>query len=564
MWHRIILSAVNILCVTVAASAVPAEGLFWSLEYDRPEDAAAQLVSEMSDEEIVAQTFLMGWPSIEPTDELLEWVRRRNIGGIKLFGWNSGDLSRLAGSIGTLQQEALDSAYGIPMLTATDQEGGWVRHIRGSTAVTPGNMAIGATGLPYDAYKSGYYIGRELRALGINMNFAPTVDVYRNFEAHVIGPRSFGSDPIVAGTLGGAYVHGLEDSRVISTAKHFPGHGGASGDSHGILPVLSASMDELWDRDLVPYRMLIADGLPAILSGHLSFPEITGDGTPASVSSVFKQQLLRDRLGFEGIVVTDDLHMGGATTYAAQENLSFAELCLEALKAGSDMILLSQTPDPDGDIWQTILSEYRTNETFRTRLRRSVERVLTVKLRYLRPDNRVPLIPDTERVDERIPDPEGEAFFRDQAYRSATAVRDADIPFRISEDESVLLAGKDEDFLRIGQERYPEADVFRMNGGTFYSPAPDTPEDFRQTAGEYDVVLFCLSDPATLSVLSKSEDMDARIAVISTLTPVYLSETPWIDSAVAVYGWGVESLRAGYAVLSGEIAAEGRLPVDME
>ena len=245
MWRRTLLFAVYTLCFVAPLAASPSQGIFWELDHERAREAAERIIEQMSAEEIVAQTFLVGWPSREPTPELLEWIRRRNIGGIKAFGWNSGNLTQLARTIGTLQQEALDTPHGIPMFTATDQEGGWVRHIRGSTAVTPGNMAIGATGYPYDAYKSGYYIGRELRALGINMNFAPTVDVYRNFEAHVIGPRSFGSDPVIAGTLGGAYVRGLEESGVISTAKHFPGHGGASGDSHGTLPVLSAVVDAI-------------------------------------------------------------------------------------------------------------------------------------------------------------------------------------------------------------------------------------------------------------------------------------------------------------------------------
>jgi beta-N-acetylhexosaminidase len=562
MWRRSLFVAGFILHVAVTVTAAPPSGLFW--EVDEAADPVQSLLAQMSDEEVVAQVFLVGWPSPEPTPELLEWVRRRNIGGIKVFGWNADNLQQLARTIGTLQQEALSTPHAIPLLTATDQEGGWVRHVKGGTAVTPGNMAIGASGLPYDAYKSAYYIGREIRTLGINMNFAPTVDVYRNPEAHVIGPRAFGSDPVTAGILGGAYVRGLEEAGVIATAKHFPGHGGATGDSHGTLPVLTATMDELWNRDLVPYRMLIAEGVPAVLSGHLSFPGITGDGVPASVSSRFKQDILRDRLGFEGLVVTDDLYMGGATQYADREGLSFAELCLRALEAGSDMVLLSRTPEPDGEIWRTILAAYREDPEFRKQLRRSVARILEIKLDYLGRDDRVPLIPDPETVDERIPDPNARAFFRDQAYRSATVVKDTGLPMDLGSGEGVLLAGKDPDFLAIGQRLYPAAEVFRIRGGTFYDAAPEVAERFAEAASGHRVVLFCLSDPATLSVLKRSEDLDAAVAVVSILTPVYLRETPWVDNAIAVYGWGVESLEAGYAVLRGEVAAEGTLPIDME
>jgi beta-N-acetylhexosaminidase len=551
-----------VLCVTVTAVAAPPTGPFWELE--TTEDQVQRLLDQMSDEEIVAQTFMIGWPSEEPTPELLEWIRTRNVGGIKVFGWNAGNLERLAGTIGALQKEALATAEAIPLLVATDQEGGWVRHVKGGTAVTPGNMAIGASGLPYDAYKSAYYIGREIRALGINMNFAPTVDVYRNPEAHVIGPRAFGSDPVRAGVLGSAYVRGLEEAGVIATAKHFPGHGGASGDSHGTLPVLSATMDDLWERDLVPYRMLIADGLPAILSGHLSFPRITGDRTPASVSSRFKRDILRDRLGFEGLVITDDLYMGGVLQYAGERDLSFAELCLEALRAGSDMLLLSKTPEPDGEIWHTVLAAYREDPAFRRRVRNSVERILTIKLRYLGPDDRVPLIPDAETIDERIPDPDAREFFRNQAYRSATVVKPGELPLDLGDGRGVLLAGKDPDFLEIGRELYPSAEVFEVDGGSFYSAPEGAGSRFAEAASRYDRVVFCLSDPATLSVLKASEGINTPVTVVSILTPVYLRETPWIESAVAVYGWGPQSLEAGYAVLRGEIAAEGTLPIDME
>ncbi|MFW5812264.1 MAG: glycoside hydrolase family 3 N-terminal domain-containing protein, partial [Alkalispirochaetaceae bacterium] len=211
-------------------------GGFWM---DAPDEAVIEsLMRSMSDEEMVGQLFLVGWPTTEPTPELMRWIRERNIGGIKIFGWNGNDLPTLASAISEMQNASLATPNGIPLFTATDQEGGWVRHVKDGTSLTPGNMAIGASGLPYDAYQSARLIGRELRALGINMNFAPTVDVYVNPEAHVIGPRAFSSDPVETALLSVAYYRGLEEQRVIATAKHFPGHGNATGDSHGVLPVL--------------------------------------------------------------------------------------------------------------------------------------------------------------------------------------------------------------------------------------------------------------------------------------------------------------------------------------
>jgi beta-N-acetylhexosaminidase len=517
----------------------------------------------MSDEEIVAQVFMVGWSGSAPTPQLVRWVRERNLGGVKVFGWNADNLAALADTIGTLQREAMATPHGIPLFTATDQEGGWVRHVKGETTITPGNMAIGATGLPHDAFYTGYFIGREMRAVGINMNFAPTVDVYVNAEAHVIGPRAFGDDPIQSGILGTAYFKGLREAGVIATAKHFPGHGGAAGDSHGTLPVIDATFDTLWNRDLVPYRFMVREGLPAILSGHLSFPTITGNGRPASLSPYFKKDVLRDRLRFDGIVITDDLYMGGAREYGAEAGLTFPELCLEALRAGNDMILLSQTPELNDTIWARVYAEYQEDEAFRRQIRSSVLRILETKIEYLKGPNAVPLEPNPEQVRTLIPDSEGNGFFRDQAARAVTIVRDKGLPFRVDDEARVLLVGKDIDFLQVGRQELPQADVLEIEGGTFYEAASSAVSDFEERASRYDHVLFCLSDPATREILDRGRELADRITVISILTPVYLRDLPWVERAVAIYGWGVDSYRAGFAALRGEITPEGKLPISL-
>lgn len=553
------------LFFTLGVAAVPAtpleRGRFWGDE--EPATLARNLLSEMSDEEIVAQVFMVGWSGSAPTPELVRWVRERNLGGVKVFGWNADNLAALADTIGTLQREAMATPHGIPLFTATDQEGGWVRHVKGETTITPGNMAIGATGLPHDAFYTGYFIGREMRAVGINMNFAPTVDVYVNAEAHVIGPRAFSDDPIQSGILGTAYFKGLREAGVIATAKHFPGHGGAAGDSHGTLPVIDATFDTLWNRDLVPYRFMVREGLPAILSGHLSFPTITGNGRPASLSPYFKKDVLRDRLHFDGIVITDDLYMGGAREYGAEAGLTFPELCLEALRAGNDMILLSQTPELNDTIWARVYAEYQEDDAFRRQIRSSVLRILETKIEYLKGPNAVPLEPNPEQVRTLIPDSAGNGFFRDQATRAVTIVRDKGLPFRVDDEARVLLVGKDIDFLQVGRQELPQADVLEIEGGTFYEAASSAVSDFEERASRYDHIFFCLSDPATREILDRGRELADRITVISILTPVYLRDLPWVERAVAIYGWGVDSYRAGFAALRGEITPEGTLPISL-
>lgn len=538
--------------------------LFWRPgTEDRIADQVEAILATMSPSERVAQTLLLGWNTQGVNPEILRWIAERGIGGVKVFGWNTDDLSLLAETLATMQRTALASEDAIPLFTATDQEGGWVRHVRGNTSITPGNMAIGATGLPYDARESARFIGQELRALGINMNFAPTVDVYINPEAHVIGPRAFSADPVQSGLLGIAYYRGLEETRVIATGKHFPGHGAAAGDSHGMLPRIDDDLATIWERDLVPFRMLVREGVPALLSGHLSFPDIDGNETPASLSPVFKTDILRDRMQFEGIVVTDDMHMEGALVYGRRRGWSFGELVRQAIMAGNDLIMLSVTPEFDGPVWNTLITSYRDDPAFRARVDESVRRILRIKLEYLAPPDRVPLLPDPN-FSGALRTSESQAFFGDQAARSVTMVRNAQIPFEPQPGERVLLAGKYEAFFGAGAERYPGSSQFRFRDFEFYQSSARDRSALVAAAAEADRIVFLLSDPASLGALAELQRYADRIVVMSTLTPIYFAELPWVSSAVAIYGTGIDSFRAGFAVLAGDFVAGGQLPVNIE
>ncbi len=245
---------------------------------DRPAaELAEAIVAEMSDSEALGQVLMFGYPDEKPDASILEWIEEKNLGNVKIFGRNANNLKVVSDTIGTYQKKALEGRFGIPLLVATDQEGGWVRHIRGESSQTAGNMALGAGGLPYDAYRTGLLLGKELAAVGVNMNFAPTIDVFVDPKADVIGPRAFMADPQMTGILGLAFVRGQEQAGIISTAKHFPGHGDTADDSHGTLPKVYADLETLRERDLIPYRTMIAGGLPVIMVGHLAFPTITGN-----------------------------------------------------------------------------------------------------------------------------------------------------------------------------------------------------------------------------------------------------------------------------------------------
>ena len=514
-----------------------------------PKALAAALVNEMSDEQTLAQTFMLGWVGAEPSPLIVEWIRERNIGGIKIFGWNTGDTTKLAETVGALQKESLKGKYGIPLLVATDQEGGWIRHVKGATSETPGNMAIGASGIPQDAYLSGFYIGRELSVLGINMNFAPTVDLYTNRNSVLIGTRSFGIDPAHTGILGIAFMKGQLAMGIIPTAKHFPGHGDTDLDSHGILPTINASLDVIWDRELIPYRMLTKENLPAVMSGHLAFPNTQAGMTPASLSEWFLKDVLRGKVGFKGIVITDDLMMNGATMSAG----SLSRAAKQALAAGNDIIMLSKTPLLFDPVWTYLLASMKAEPEFKARVQDAARRVLEVKLQYLRGEKAVPYIPDIEKVKADLPDAEGAAFFLDLAARSVTVIKGGDLPLDPKKAGNVLLAGQYLDFFKQGKIAYPGAKAY------WYSDEFGVPE-FLRYAQAADTIVFCLSEASGLRFLRSLQPLKKKVIVFSVLSPVYLDEAAWVDGAIAVYSYANESFVAGFSAMLGRISAQGKLP----
>jgi beta-N-acetylhexosaminidase len=530
-----------------------------------PEELAAAIEKAMSDEQALAQVFMLGWVGAEPSPLIMDWIHDRNIGGVKIFGWNTGDTLRLARTVGALQEASLKGKFNIPLLVATDQEGGWIRHVKGNTSITPGNMAIGASGYPRDAYLAGYYIGKELALLGINMNFAPTIDLFTNRDSWLISTRAFGSDPSKVGIFGAAYMKGQQAAGIIPTAKHYPGHGDTQLDSHGVLPSINVTFDTLWDRELVPYRMLIKEGIPAVMSGHLAFPAIESNGVPASLSSWFLKDILREKMGYKGLVITDDLMMNGATLWAG----SVSRAAKQALLAGNDIILFSKTPNLFDPVWNVLSNSMKDDNEFRLRVREAARRTLETKLKFLKGSQAVPFIPDIKKAENGLPDPEGSAFFLDLAARSVTIVKPTSakeagqqeeqrasvFPLKPEDAGRVLLTGQYLDFFKVGRAAFPRAvsywysEVFNINDLMAYAVSADT-------------VIFCLSDTEGLRILRRLESLKKRIIVLSVLNPVYLENIPWIDGAVAVYSDSLESLAAGFSAIIGRIPAEGRLPYD--
>jgi len=544
-------------CILLPLSAQ--QVTFWT---DIPnEELANAIADQMTDEELLSQILMFGWAGAEPTELLYNWVER-GLGSVKVFGWNTDDIFLVAKSINSLQEHAQNNRFQIPLYVATDQEGGWIRHVKGDSSDTPGNLAIGASAYPMDAYYTGYYIGKEMRALGINMNFAPTVDLFTSIDSTVIGPRSFGEDPETVGILGAAFSTGSMDAGVIPTAKHFPGHGDTSTDSHGNLPVINIDRETLYNRELVPFQALIAADIPAIMSGHLSFPQVMGTDEPASLSKTFLKEVLRQNMGFEGLIITDDMMMNGATYYGH----GFSNAVTLAIEAGNDIVISSSTPLLEDAVWRNNLAKMKNSPEFRSMVLVAARRVLKTKLDYFKGDNPVPLQCDIDAVEDAIPDPEGTQFFFDQACRSIAAMKTGDFPYTAQKasEERVLIAGQFFVYTDELLKRYPHAKIYSYK----YSMSADNKQQYLENlpwyARQFDTIIMCVANQDSADLAKSLKNSGKKVIIISILSPKFVMDLSWADTVLYAYSYSDFSFRAVAAVLAGEIPLYGQLPLTIE
>jgi len=278
---------------------------------------------------------LRTFEGLEPTEAVLEAIHRGDAAGVTLFRHkNVGSPEQLRATCAALQ--AARPPGDPPLVIGLDQEGGQLQAVGGRATAWPGNLALGATGSEELAEAAGFAIGREAAALGANVVFAPVCDVLQPASATPLGTRSFGSDPELVGQLAAAMVRGLQAAGVAAVLKHFPGHGGAIGDSHAAMPVIPDDAATIRARDLAPFRAGIAAGAKAVLPGHLAAPALTGGRTiAATVSPELLNDLLRGELRFEGVTVSDALDMGGAGTAGHLDGQAVA-----AAAAGMDLLML--------------------------------------------------------------------------------------------------------------------------------------------------------------------------------------------------------------------------------
>lgn len=295
-----------------------------------------ETLTKLSLDEKIGQMLVISYRSSKFDSKIENTLKTLKPGGIILFKENITTYQQTVNYINMIKQTA-----DIPIIIGIDQEGGNVQRIKtlpdANVLTIPYMYYLGQTGDSKLSYKVGTVVGEELGAFGINLDYAPSIDIFSNPSNTVIGKRAFGTDAKTVIDMSFPFAEGLKDSGIIPVMKHFPGHGDTVIDSHVGLPVVTKTKEELMTRELLPFQEAVKRNADIIMVAHISFPNITGDNQPASLSQEIVTNLLREEMGYQGVVTTDAVDMK-----ALSDRYTTKEICTKAIQAGVDMILMSQ------------------------------------------------------------------------------------------------------------------------------------------------------------------------------------------------------------------------------
>ncbi len=523
----------------------------------------------MTLEEQIGQLLMIGFWGTTLSQEIIDLIQRYHIGNIILFSRNIDNSQQVLALTQQLQRIAKENGQRYPMLIAIDQENGIVQRLGDLTTTFPGNMALGAINSEDIACKVAEATGNELKALGINMNLAPVVDVNNNPANPVIGVRSFGEDPLQVARLGAAMVKGYDAVGIISCLKHFPGHGDTTTDSHLWLPVIPETLQQLKALELVPFKSGIEAGAESVMIAHIVFPKLRQEHTlPATLSPFIIQKLLRKCLNFKGVIVSDCMEMGAITGI-----FGTARAAVMALQAGIDLVLVSHSMKHQRASIEAIQAAIQSQELTPRQIQQAAEQVLKLKARHLSWSN----LPGTATPHTCI-DSEKQRQLQHTAFElSTTLVRNDEdlLPLKPGTDQSIVVLSPPRKAMTIVEDRAYADDLLVDILQRYHSNvkhvhvSPDLLKDdckmLLQKTNESDIFILATlnadRDPQQAKLVQNLISSGRRLIVISMQNPYDLQAFPQLGTYICTYEYSRPAIEASVRVLFGETQAKGKLPV---
>lgn len=511
--------------------------------------------------EKIGQLFVFGFHGYEPTEHIKQLIETNGIGGTIYFSRNVKDARQVHKLSGELQSMS-KKAGKPPLFVAIDQEGGMVARLVEGVTLMPGNMALGAAGSPEGAKETARICGEELRQLGITMNYAPCIDVNNNPDNPVINVRSYSDRSDVVAEFGAAAVAGYQSARVAATVKHFPGHGDTSIDSHHELPVLPHNRERLDAIELKPFVAAIAAGTDCMMTAHVCLPALDASGVPSTLSETVITGLLRNELGYDGIVVTDCLEMD-----AIDKNYGPEQGSIKALQAGADMVLISHTFEKQQAALEAVAAAVSKGELAEARIHEALDRVMRLKEKLKLEE---PLLP-WEQVEQAFGTEANKSVARSWSEASVTLVKNEGSLLPLNREVSTLVLWPDIVPVSVADEMLSGDGTL----GRFLSELganiierkmnSENPLEGLDTFGQiivvtYDASKHPLERDIARAVVSRAA---ARTVAVSVRNPLDLLLYSDVQTYLAVYECRPLALASAAKALIGELIPTGKLPLDI-
>jgi len=495
----------------------------------------------MATADLIGQHFVVDFSGPEITPDLERLIREGRVGGVILFVKNIRSVPQVRTLTADLQRLAVDAGLP-PLLITIDQEGGIVNRLVDGFTVFPSAMALGASGRAEDAATAGRITSLELRAVGVNTNHAPVLDVNSHAENPVIGVRAFGDDPTEVARLGVAYVRAAQGAGVLATAKHFPGHGATPVDSHLDLPVVTKDPQHLRREEVFPFAEAFRAGADGIVAAHIVYPALD-PAHPASLSAQVMTALLRDELNFDGVAFTDSMAMS-----AIADRWPRGTAAVAALHAGVDIVLACGRHEAQ---WESIEAARRAADDGTldpVALRAAAGRIARIRTRYVSPDG-----PD-------------DAVGTEAHLRQAQEIADRAVTLVRNRAKRIPLPSGRTAVLQVGSEEWAAAKprlgahlAEFMPGVTIAADAGEILDQAWDTVVVTSLSFRSYQGAQTIQALHRQ--FGERLVVVGAGNPYELLRIPDTDTYLAAYGPDPASMRAAAKVLSGKLNPTGRLPV---
>ncbi|RJP18452.1 MAG: beta-N-acetylhexosaminidase [Candidatus Abyssobacteria bacterium SURF_5] len=510
--------------------------------------------------ERIGELFMIGYPGTDPS-AASDLIQRHHVGGIILFTRNIRNAAH-AREVCLHLQELRARVSDMPLFIAIDQEGGCVARITEGVTIFPGNMALGATGSEEFARQAGRVTARELAALGITVNFAPVLDISTLPRNPGVGARSFGSDPAMVSRLASAMISGLQENGLCAAAKHFPGLGEARIDSHDDLPVVDHPRARIEKVELAPFRAAVKAGVAFVMTAHCSFPALDETGAPATLSAPLLKDLLRGRMKYEGVVITDCLEMG-----AVEKRYEAPQSARLAFHAGADMLLICHTREKQVAAIDSLARSAETGEIDEERIDQSSARIRSIKENLKNIPAESAYTPQT-KLSEEI------------AARAVTLVQNENnfVPLRLRHSDRLVVVTprfevltKVEDAAQHNKGFLNEVKRFHQNLTHLeISVRPDAGEIRRtiEKCANADVLIILTYNlhlnPPQRECVQALLDLGRPAVVAAVRDPHDLAFISGAEATIATYSFRKCSLKALAGVLFGKIKAEGSLPIRLQ